>query len=130
MKRIVLVLVLSCFCLAKDTVQVQVVAVHPVTHEDQRFASTAMKVMTGAHSPSRQMESFNLDAVVGGQHVVLTCEDPKGCESLAIGTYDGEVKRNKWIKVSSTLPVSEKKVTACIASLVAGENFAGAGEIP
>mgnify|MGYP001791617581 CR=1 FL=1 len=83
MKNILVLLVLSCFCLAKDTVQVQVVAVHPVTHEDRGVRALVDKGLMGASVPTRQMESFNLDAVVGGQHVVLACDDPKGCESLA-----------------------------------------------
>jgi hypothetical protein len=41
--------------------------------------------------------------------------DPKGCEAPALGTYDGELKRSKWIHLGFTLPVSQKQVT-----LVAG----------
>lgn len=66
--------------------------------------------MLGAHAPTGQSESFNLDAIINGKHVFPACDDPKGCESLAIGAYDGELKKNKWVKMTFTLPLSQKPV--------------------
>jgi hypothetical protein len=39
----------------------------------------------GAGSPGRQVESFNLDTVINGEHVLLACEDDKECEAPALG---------------------------------------------
>ena len=76
MKKIVLVLVLSCFCLAKDTVQVQVVAVHPVTHEDRGVRALVDKGLMGASGRTRHMDSFNSDAHVCVQPVIKACYNP------------------------------------------------------
>ena len=115
MRRTAVIAILVAWYLApvwaKDTLQVQVVASHAVTHDDQSARATLDKGILGAHSTTRQVESFNLDAVINGDHVVLACDDSKGCESVANGTYTGELKRNKWVKLSFTLPVSHKEVT-------------------
>jgi hypothetical protein len=95
---------------AKDVLRVQVAAVHSVTHEDQGSRAVINKAMLGAHAPTGQSESFNLDAIINGKHVFLACDDPKGCESPAIGAYDGELKKNKWVKMTFTLPLSQKPV--------------------
>ena len=102
---------LSALAWPKDSVQVQVVAMHSVTHDDQGARSTIDKGILGGHSTTKQIESFNLDAVINGEHVVLACDDPKGCESPGMGTYGGELKRSKWIKLTFALPVSHKEVT-------------------
>jgi len=107
---VLLFLLLAVPLWAKDSMQVQVLAVHAVTHDDQGQRSTIDKVMLGAHSTTKQVESFNLDSVINGEHVLLACDDPKGCEAPALGTYDGELKRGKWIHLSFTLPVSHKEV--------------------
>jgi len=52
-----------------------------------------------------------LDAIVKGEHVVLACEDSKGCESPAVGTYSAELKRGKFIHMTFPVPLSAKKVT-------------------
>jgi hypothetical protein len=110
MKTFVLVLLVA-FAQAKDVLRVQVAAVHSVTHEDRGSRAIVDKAMLGAHAPTSQSESFNLDAIINGEHVVLACDDPKGCESVALGTYDGELKRNKWVKMTFALPMSQKQVT-------------------
>ena len=97
--------------MAKDTVKVEVVATHSVTHEDRDARAIVDKGMFGASIPNRQSESFNVDAIVNGEHVALVCEDTKGCESPALGIYDAELKRDKWMKISFTLPVSQKQVS-------------------
>jgi len=96
---------------SKDTVQVQVVATHAVTHEDRGARATVDKGILGANVPTKSVESFNLDAIVNGEHVLLACDDPKGCESPAVGTYEGELKRSKWIKLKFPVPISHKEVS-------------------
>lgn len=111
MKRMVLVLLLVSLAWSKDAMKVTVAATHAVTHEDRGIRAIADKGMLGANAPTKQSESFNLDAIVNGQHVFLACDDPKGCEAPALGTYDGELKRGKWIRMTFTLPVTNKSVS-------------------
>jgi hypothetical protein len=111
MPRLIAVLLgLSLSVFAKDMLQVEVKATHAVTHEDRSFRSLNMKVMTGSHAPTQQVEVYNLDAIIDGEHVALACDD-KMCEAPALGIYEGERKRNKWIKVTFSLPVSHKEVS-------------------
>ena len=114
MKKVLLVLVVLftvyAFAQAKDVLKVQVAAVHSVTHEDRGTRATVDKAMLGAHAPTSQSESFNLDAIINGEHVFLACDDPKGCEAPAVGSYDAELKKNKWVKLAFTLPLSQKQV--------------------
>jgi hypothetical protein len=113
MEKVVLVLLVlgfGVFAQAKDVLRIQVAAVHSVTHEDHSSRAVIDKAILGAHAPTGQSESFNLEAIINGQHVFLACDDPKGCESPAIGAYDGELKRNKWVKMTFTLPLSQKQV--------------------
>ena len=107
----VLLFAMSIFAWPKDTLDVEVKATHPVTHDDQSSDARVHKALEGAHSVTRQLESFNLDTVINGEHVLLVCDDPKGCESPALGTYIGEMKRSKWIKLTFGLPVTHKEVT-------------------
>jgi hypothetical protein len=95
----------------KDTMQVQVVAAHSVTHEDRGARATLDKGILGSHVPTKEMESFNLDTIINGEHVLLACDDPKGCESPGTGNYEGELKRSKWIKLRFALPLSHKEVS-------------------
>jgi hypothetical protein len=104
-------MVAASIALAKDTVQGEVKATHVATHEDQGTRSVLDKGILGAHAPSQQVEVFKLDTVINGDHVFLVCVDTKGCEQIAPGTYEGELKRGgKWIKVSFELPVTHKRV--------------------
>ncbi len=96
---------------AKDQLSVEVKATHVVTHDDRSSGAIFSKGMMGATAPTKQVESFNLDAIVNGDHVLLACDDSKGCESPELGTYAGEMKRNKWIKISFQLPVTHKEVS-------------------
>jgi len=102
---------MSVVAFAKNELKIKVVAAHQVTHDDQSAHARVEKGMMGAGSVTHQVESFNLDAVVNGEHVFLACEDPKGCESIAPGDYDGEKKRGNFVRVSFTLPLTEKKLT-------------------
>jgi hypothetical protein len=111
MKTLAVVLVLTGFLWPKDVTQVQVVAVHQVTHDDQSARAMVDKGILGAHSTTRQLESFNLDSVINGEHVLLACDDPKGCEAPALGNYEGELKRSKWLRMSFEIPVSHKQVS-------------------
>ena len=104
-------LVLVSTISAAENIQVEVKAVHAVTHTDNSASAIADKSLFGAHAIDRQQESFNLDAIVKGEHVVLACEDSKGCESPAIGTYSAEFKRGKFIHMTFPVPLSAKKVT-------------------
>src|ERR1700739_3621082 len=111
MRITVLLFALSTFVFAKDAVQVEVKATHAVTHDDQGSRAIFNKGLRGPHPPTKQQESFNLDTVINGEHVFLACEDPKGCESPSLGTFSGEIKRTKWIKLSFPLPLTHKEVT-------------------
>jgi hypothetical protein len=111
MTKLLVVVLLATFSWSKDVLQVQVMAVHSFTHDDQSTRAIVDKGIPGAHSTTKQTESFNLDAVINGEHVILACDDPKGCEAPALGTYDGERKRDKWVRVSFPLPLSHKQVT-------------------
>lgn len=112
MKKIILVmLALAISTTAKDVLRVEVASVHTVTHDDQSTRAIIDKGLMGSAIPTRQVESANLNAIINGEHVVLNCEDSKGCESPALGTYDGEMKRSKWVKLTFNLPLSQKPVT-------------------
>lgn len=112
MKTLILLLfATTALAWSKDTVDVEVKATHAVTHEDQGNRAVLDKGIMGAHSTTKQQESFNLNTVINGEHVLLACDDPKGCESPALGTYKGEMKRSKWIKLTFGLPLSHKEVS-------------------
>ena len=112
MKTLLLLLIgLGAVGFAKDSVRVQVAAVHTVTHDDQGTRAVIDKGLMGARSTTRQIESFNLDTIINGEHVRLACDDPKGCESPALATYDAERKRDKWLRITFPLPLSNKSVT-------------------
>ena len=113
MKDLLTGLFLICSALAwsKDILKVQVVAIHSVTHDDQGQRAVIDKGLLGANSVTRQRESFNLDAVINGEHVLLACDDPRGCEAPATGTYDAERKRSKWVRLTFPVPLSEKPIT-------------------
>jgi len=111
MKNLAALLMLITFGWANNVTQVQVTAVHSVTHDDQSTRTILDKGVLGAHITTKQVESFNLDTVINGEHVLLACDDPKGCEAPALGNYEGERKRDKWIRLSFPLPLSHKRVT-------------------
>jgi hypothetical protein len=112
MKLLIGVLVVTAsVAWAKDTVDVEVKAIHSVTHEDQGRRSVLDKGIMGTHAPTRQVESFNLDTVIKGERVLLACDDPKGCEAPALGAYKGELRRSKWIKLTFGLPLAHKEVS-------------------
>jgi hypothetical protein len=75
---VLLVLAFGVFAQAKDVLRIQVAAVHSVTHEDRGRRAMVDKLVLGSNGPTSQSESFNLDAIVNGQHVLLACDDPKG----------------------------------------------------
>jgi hypothetical protein len=62
-------------------------------------------------TPTRQVESYNLDTVINGEHVLLACDDMKGCEAPALGSYDAEMRKKQYVKMTFTLPLSQKPVT-------------------
>jgi hypothetical protein len=111
MKTMIVVLLFAALAFGKDSLRVEVIAVHSVTHEDRGGRAALDKAILGAHAPTTQRESFNIDAKVNGENVLLACDDPKGCESPAVGTYDGEIKRGKWLKLTFPMPLSGKSVT-------------------
>lgn len=94
-----------------ENLQVEVIAVHAVTHSDRGAKAIVDKSLMGAHAVDRQKDSFNLDTIIKGEPVVLACEDSKGCESPALGTYAAEFKRGKFVHMTFPVPLSEKKVT-------------------
>jgi hypothetical protein len=76
-----LLFALSAVALAKDMVQVEVKATHAVTHEARDASAITERGLMEAHALGRQVESFNLDSVINGEHVLQVCEDDKGCEA-------------------------------------------------
>jgi hypothetical protein len=111
MKYLAVLLVLSAFAMAKDTVQVEVKAVHSATREARDTRAIMEKGIMGSGSPGRTVEVFNLDAIIGNEHVVLACDDDKGCEAPALGTYSGDMKRRGHMKLTFDLPVTHKSVS-------------------
>jgi hypothetical protein len=108
--------VIVLFCLlslgwAKDVKQVQVMATHSVTHDARDTRAIIDRGIMGAGSPGRQVESFNLDTVINGEHVLLACEDDKGCEAPALGTYSGDLNRRGHMHLTFDLPLTHKQVT-------------------
>lgn len=85
-------------------------ATHSVTHDDQGSRATIDKGILGARSTTKQQESFNLDTVINGKHVLLACDDPKVCEAPSLGIQQGEMRRGKWVHLTFELPVSHKPV--------------------
>lgn len=107
---------LLLFCLissafAKDVKQVEVVATHVMTREDRGARATYDSVMLGSHHARKTVQAYDLDTIIDGQHVVLTCDDSTACESPAVGKYQAEVKRGNWLKMTFSLPVSGKEVS-------------------
>src|SRR5438309_7189383 len=82
---------------AKDVITVKVIATHSASREARDLRSTSDRVMLGANTPGRTVEVFNLDAIINGEHVLLACEDDKGCEAPAVDAeYQAEIKRSKF----------------------------------
>ena len=51
---------------------------------------------------NRQIQSFDLKAIINGQHVILACHQlskafatETACESIAPGTYSAEMRKKK-----------------------------------
>ncbi|SRR6266852_6963535 len=109
MKKTLLVLVISAFGLfaqAKDVIRVEVAAVHSVTHNGRGLQD----YLAPRGAPIRQVESYNLDTIINGEHVLLACDDMKGCEAPALGSYDAEIRRKQFVKLTFGLPLSQKKI--------------------
>ena len=112
MKILIVFLLLSAtFAWSKDLLTVEVKATHAVTHDDRSSGAIFSKGMMGSTVPTKQIESYNLDAVINGDHVLLACDDSKGCESPALGSYSGEMRHNKWVKLTFNLPVTHKEIS-------------------
>jgi hypothetical protein len=111
MRIIVLLFALTSLAVAKDVVQVEVKATHSVTHEARDTRAIMDKGILGAGAPNRQVESFNLDTIINGEHVLLVCDDDKGCEAPALGTYSGEVKRRGHVHLTFAVPLTHKDVS-------------------
>jgi hypothetical protein len=92
MKYLAVLLLLTGFAIS-ETSNVEVVATHSVTRNDESARAIVDKGLMGSHAVDRQRESYNLDAIINGSHVLLACEDSKGCEAPAIGTYSAESLR-------------------------------------
>ena len=110
MKYLAVLLMLSGFAVA-ETLNIEVVATHSVTRNDQSARAIVDKAMLGVHAIDRQQESYNVDAIINGSHVLLACEDSKGCDAPAIGTYSAEIKRGKFVHMKFPVPLSDKPVT-------------------
>jgi hypothetical protein len=111
MKNLALLIALAIPLSAKDIKQVEVKATHAVTHEARDPRAIIDKGIMGASSPNRQIESFNLDTIINGEHVLLACEDDKGCEAPTLGTYSGDLKRRGHMHLTFDLPLTHKQVT-------------------
>jgi hypothetical protein len=104
-------LLLPPLTFAKDTVSVKVIAVHSASREARDLRATSDRVMLSSNTPGRTVEVFNLDTIINGEHVLLACEDDKGCEAPATDAeYQAEIKRSKFVHLTFSLPVSHKQV--------------------
>jgi len=101
----------ACCSAWATSVQVQVVAAHSVTRNEEDNRAVLSKGILGSHAVTSQSESFDLQTIINAEHVLLVCDDPKGCESLAAGNYEGDTRRSKWIKLNFALPLSGKRVS-------------------
>jgi hypothetical protein len=109
-KTAVLLFCLSAFVFAKDKVTVKVVATHQVSREARDFRAQMDKAMMGSTTPGRTVEVFNLDTIINGEHVVLACEDDKGCEAPSVDSeYQGDMVHDH-VHLAFTLPVTHKQV--------------------
>jgi hypothetical protein len=108
MRKLVLVLLIAISVQAKDAIRVEVSAVHSVTHNGRSLQDY---MLSGPGHPVRQIESYNLDAIINGERVILNCEDPRGCEAPAVGSYDAEIRHEKYVKLTFEMPLSKKSVT-------------------
>ncbi len=111
MKQLLLFVLLgSSLCWAKDVVQVEIKATHVATRTARSHRDITERGIMGANSPGRSVEVYDLDCIINGEHVVLTCDDDQGCESPKLGTYEGEVRRRGHVRVKFTLPLTDKQV--------------------
>lgn len=110
---VVLVVFFSSFSFgrSKDTIQVDVKAVHQVTHEARDTRAVIDKGILGANSPNRSMEVFDVQAIINSEHVVLVCQDDKGCEAPSVGIHPAEMKRRGYMKMTFDLPVTHREVS-------------------
>jgi hypothetical protein len=106
-------LLVSSFAVAKDTVSVEVkesVSV-TMTHHD------AISTLFNKQQDQRQVQSFDLKAIINGQHVVLACDamshagSQSACDSIAPGTYSGELRGRdgKFLTLHYTAPLTGKE---------------------
>ena len=63
-------------------------ASHSAMHDARDTRAIIDRGIMGAGSPGRQVESFNLDTVIDGEHVLLSCEDDKGYTANTVGRPD------------------------------------------
>jgi hypothetical protein len=105
-----LLLLLASVCQAKQNVQVEVVASHAVTHDDQGDLNQILKALSGPAATVSMADVFNLDAIINGEHVTLLCRDKKGCENLQPAKYDGVVFGPTSMDLKFDLPSSHKAV--------------------
>lgn len=112
MPRVVFVLLLlSSFAIARDVVQVEVKAVHQVTHEARDTHAIIDRALMGASATGRSVEVFNLDTIIKDERVILTCEDDKGCEAPTLGIHSAKVYGRGHMKLTFDLPVTHKEVS-------------------
>src|SRR5437016_6183693 len=108
MKFLAVLLALSIFAFAKDVIQVEVKAVHQVTHDARDLRAV---FEAGGPMPKRQVESFNLDTIINGEHVELACVSDSACEAPSVGSYSGEMKaRGRVVEISFPLAGTNRSV--------------------
>lgn len=111
MRLLIATLCLTALTFAKDLKPIKVIATHAVTHEARDFRAIMDKGLMGPSAPNRQVESYNLDTEIDGEKVVLACDDDKGCEAPALGTYEAEMKRRGHVHLTFDMPVTHKQVS-------------------
>lgn len=97
---------------AKDSIQIEVKEAVSVTMTQH----SATSELFSAQKDERQIQSFDLKAVINGQHVILSCRQlskafavESACESIAPGIYNGELSHGKLITLHYNAPLSNKE---------------------
>ena len=107
----------STLTVAKDVTTVEVTESVSVTMTHHSAAST----MFNTQKDERQIQSFDLKAIIDGQHVMLGCRQlskafatETACDAIAPGKYSAEMKSHgKFVTVIFNEPLTgkEKKQT-------------------
>ena len=123
MKRFAIVMFTLCGLalqvFAKDEITIDVRASHAVTMNEHTAVGTLFASSSQPEGSSgRQIQSYNLDAIINGEHVVLACKQlSKGfasvspCVEIPPGKYSGTLNRGKFVVLRFSEPLTHKDKT-------------------